>query len=98
MFFHLGIKDTQCGAKIFRVRPQTHELLAEPFSSRWVFDVELLARYIRQLGSPKPAAERIYEFPLDTWEDVGGSKVKAFDFVVALRDVILIYWKYLRTV
>jgi glycosyltransferase involved in cell wall biosynthesis len=92
----LPIYDTQCGAKIFRVRPGTPKLTAEPFSTRWVFDVELLARYIGQLGSAKLAAQRIYEFPLDSWEDVGGSKVKPFDFFVALRDVTLIYWKYLR--
>jgi hypothetical protein len=72
--------------------------MAEPFRTRWVFDVELLARYIRQLGSPKLAAERIYEYPLHAWEDVGGSKVKPFDFFVALRDVVWIYWKYIRTV
>jgi dolichyl-phosphate beta-glucosyltransferase len=98
VMLRLPIYDTQCGAKIFRVRPQTNELLAEPFSSRWVFDVELIARYIRKLGSPQAAAERIYEFPLDTWEDVGGSKVKPFDFFIAVRDVWLIYWKYLRTI
>jgi dolichyl-phosphate beta-glucosyltransferase len=92
----LPIYDTQCGAKIFRVRPGTPQLTAEPFRSRWVFDVELLARYIGQLGSAQMAAQRIYEFPLDSWEDIGGSKVKPLDFFVALRDVTLIYWKYLR--
>jgi len=92
----LPIYDTQCGAKIFRVRRQTRGLVAEPFLTRWVFDVELLARYIRQLGSPQLAAQGIYEFPLDVWEDVGGSKIRPFDFLAAFRDVVSIYWKYLR--
>ena len=98
VMLRLPIYDTQCGAKILRVRPNTRELVKEPFRSRWVFDVELLARYIRQLGSSTPAAQRIYEYPLDTWEDVGGSKVKPLDFFIAFRDVVLIYWNYLRAI
>jgi dolichyl-phosphate beta-glucosyltransferase len=94
----LPIYDTQCGAKIFRVRPGTAALLAEPFGSRWVFDVELLARYIRQLGSAPTAAQRIYEYPLNVWEDVAGSKVQASDFLIAARDLMRIYWRYLRTI
>ena len=98
VMLRLAIYDTQCGAKIFRVWPETRSLTSEPFRTRWVFDVEILARYIRQQGSSTIAAQRIYEHPLDAWEDVGGSKVKPFDFLVALRDVIRIYWKYIRTV
>jgi dolichyl-phosphate beta-glucosyltransferase len=90
----LPIYDTQCGAKIFRARPKTRELIADPFLSRWVFDVELIARYIRQLGSAQLAAQGIYEFPLDVWQDVGGSKIRPFDFLAALRDIVLIYRKY----
>jgi len=94
----LPIYDTQCGAKIFRVNPNTRVLWAEPFHAKWIFDVELLARYIRQTGTPVAAGQRIYEFPLDSWEDVGGSKVKPLDFLIAFRDVTRIYWKYMRTI
>jgi dolichyl-phosphate beta-glucosyltransferase len=96
VMLRLPIYDTQCGAKIFRANPDTRPLTAERFLSRWVFDVEILARFISQLGSPALAADRIYEFPLDSWEDVEGSKVKAGDFLVAFRDVARIYWRYLR--
>ena len=98
VMLRLAIYDTQCGAKIFRVSPETRDLWTEPFRTKWIFDVELLARYIRQVGSPDAAGQRIYEFPLDAWQDVGGSKVKALDFLIAFRDVVRIYWLYLRTI
>jgi len=96
VMLRLPIYDTQCGAKIFRVNEQTRGLAADRFLSRWVFDVEILARFIGRVGSPGRAAERIYEYPLDSWEDIGGSKVKPRDFLVAFRDVARIYWKYMR--
>jgi dolichyl-phosphate beta-glucosyltransferase len=98
VMLQMPIYDTQCGAKIFRVDPETRALFAEPFMTRWIFDVEILARYIRELRSPLLASQRIYEFPLERWEDVGGSKVKAVDFFIAFRDVLRIYWKYMRHV
>ncbi|MGO9230147.1 MAG: glycosyltransferase [Bryobacteraceae bacterium] len=94
----IAVYDTQCGAKIFRAVPATTSLFEEPFCSRWVFDVELFARYIRNLGSPGAAAARIYEFPLMVWRDVAGSKVKPSDFFVSFRDIVRIYWKYMRAV
>jgi dolichyl-phosphate beta-glucosyltransferase len=96
VMLRMPIYDTQCGAKIFRVRPETPYLFADPFLARWVFDVEILARYIRKLGSADLAARRIYEYPLEEWEDVAASKVKGADFLIALRDIARIYWNYLR--
>ncbi|GGH12101.1 hypothetical protein GCM10011586_31170 [Silvibacterium dinghuense] len=90
----LPVYDTQCGAKLFRVGPYTREITAQPFQSRWVFDVELIQRFIKKTGSPRAAAARMYEFPLDSWEEVGGSKVKPFDFFLAFRDVVRIYLSY----
>ena len=98
LMLRMPIYDTQCGAKIFRVNSETRTLFADPFHTRWVFDVELLARYIRELRSPETASRLIYEFPLHCWEDVGGSKVKPLDFLIAFRDVLRIYWRYMRTI
>jgi dolichyl-phosphate beta-glucosyltransferase len=92
----LPIYDTQCGAKLFRVRPEIRDLFGQPFLSRWVFDVEILARYINRLGSAQAAAARIYEYPLEEWQDVAASKVKGGDFAKAFRDVVRIYWSYVR--
>lgn len=91
----LPIYDTQCGAKLFRVGPQTPALFQEPFITRWVFDVEIIARWIRLNNFNREAVKSsIFEYPLHRWEDIGGSKVKPYDFVLAFRDVVRIYRKY----
>jgi glycosyltransferase involved in cell wall biosynthesis len=93
----LPIYDTQCGAKIFRVTPQLAQALADPFVSKWVFDVELIARFIRlNHGDSSAVGARIYEFPLHVWRDVAGSKLRSSDFLKAFRDVVRIYRRYLR--
>jgi glycosyltransferase involved in cell wall biosynthesis len=92
----LPIYDTQCGAKIFRVTgPATRALFIDPFLSRWVFDVEIIARYIRARGFDRSRVENaIYEFALRQWRDVAGSKVKPRDFLRALLDVWRIQQAY----
>ena len=96
----LGVRlfDTQCGAKLFRSSSELAALLSQPFSTRWIFDVEMFAR-MKQLrrGSQQPPLEQaIYEFPLDAWRDVAGSNVKGRDFAKASWELACIYWKYLR--
>lgn len=91
----IPIYDTQCGAKIFRVVKGTENLFAEPFSSRWVFDVEIIARFIRDNGYDRNlVASSIYEFPLPEWRDVAGSRVRPHDFIRAFLDVLTIYMRY----
>jgi hypothetical protein len=93
----LPIYDTQCGAKIFRVTPELSAVLADPFLSRWIFDVEILARYIHlHHGDTRYLHDSIYELPLKRWEDVAGSKVGPGAFLKAVGDLWHIYFKYLR--
>ncbi|MEO1173039.1 MAG: GtrA family protein [Myxococcota bacterium] len=88
----LPVYDTQCGAKLFRVDSDTRSLFEVRFSSRWVFDVEIIARYLERRAQHSRLG--IYEYPLRRWVDVGESKVKALDFIRAFGDMARIYRKY----
>jgi len=92
----LRIYDTQCGAKLFRVGPETRALFAEPFTVSWTFDVELIARLIQQQRSAgaTPVAALIYELPLRSWRDVAGSKVRPTDFLHAVLEIGRIRLRY----
>jgi dolichyl-phosphate beta-glucosyltransferase len=93
----LPVYDTQCGAKLLRVTPTTAQLFAEPFSTNWIFDVELLARFLRhRRAAGLPVEDAIYEMPLHQWHEVGGSKVHVSDFFRAFFGLGRIYWRYLR--
>jgi glycosyltransferase involved in cell wall biosynthesis len=92
----IGVYDTQCGAKLFRASPEIASLFQEPFRTRWVFDVEILARLMAaRRGSGRPRIqETIYEFPLHQWHDVAGSKLKPLDMIKAFFALAAIRWGY----
>lgn len=77
--------DSQCGAKLFRseVAPIA---FAEPFISKWIFDVEILLRL---------KGHKIVEFPLLKWVDIPGSKIKIFREIFRVwRDIFIIRRRY----
>jgi glycosyltransferase involved in cell wall biosynthesis len=92
----LAVYDTQCGAKLFRVSPPINALFDRPFHSRWIFDVEIIARLIQsRRGTPLPQpAQIIYEFPLTEWTDVPGSKLTSADFIRAAWELLQIRRHY----
>ena len=94
----IPVYDTQCGAKMFRVTPDVVAMLAQPFMSRWIFDVEMLARLLarrRRAGDRRPES-CMHEFPLPRWQDVRGSRLSARDYVRAAVDLARIWWRYSR--
>ncbi len=96
MMLGLGVYDTQCGAKLFRVSSPIEALFEKPFRSKWIFDVEIMARLI-QLGQARflpPIEESVAELPLQSWVDVDGSKLKGRDFVKAAFELLGIYRTY----
>ena len=94
LVLRLPVYDTQCGAKLYRAEV-VPTLFGEKFITRWLFDVELLARYCRQYGNDK-ARTKIYEYPLYQWIDVAGSRLKGRDFLKAPLELLRIWRKYRR--
>jgi dolichyl-phosphate beta-glucosyltransferase len=85
----LPVYDTQCGAKMLRVNAATATLFATPFRSRWIFDVELIGRYLRLPVAPgEPSRrERLYELVVPAWHDKPGSKLRWYDFARAMVEL-----------
>ncbi|MBX7074878.1 MAG: glycosyltransferase [Pirellulales bacterium] len=98
LLLRLPVYDTQCGAKLFRANDELRSVLSDPFISRWVFDVELIARLIcaRRRWGGAPATAAIFESPLREWRDVEGSKVRPRDFWKGAVDLARIYRHYRR--
>lgn len=87
----LPVYDTQCGAKLFKT--SLKGLFEDRFMTSWLFDIELLARYRNQFGVNK-ALETIIEVPVNTWAEVGGSKLKLKHMIKVPFELIRIHKKY----
>jgi dolichyl-phosphate beta-glucosyltransferase len=89
--FALGVAvyDTQCGAKIFRATAPVQQAFDSPFRSKWIFDVEILSRYLAATGTAQ-SGSRIYELPLTSWTAMPGSKLTVWHGVRAIWDLALI--------
>jgi glycosyltransferase involved in cell wall biosynthesis len=70
----LPVYDSQCGAKVFRSE-LTGVLFGDRFITRWLFDVEMLARLRNHLGR-EALLEAAIEVPLTAWREMGGSKLR----------------------
>ena len=76
--------DTQCGAKIFTL-DLAAEIFAQPFHTRWLFDVELLARMGR-----RRLQTQVCEYPVSKWHDVPGSKIGLWTSISMIRELVTV--------
>lgn len=92
----LPVYDTQCGAKLFRAVPAVERSFAEPFLSRWLFDVELLARLLQNLDRDITTRRvmSLYEQPLPVWRDEPDSKLSLGHKLKVPFELVAIYRRY----
>jgi dolichyl-phosphate beta-glucosyltransferase len=95
LVLRMPVYDTQCGAKMFVASEPVRLAFRDPFMSRWIFDVEILARLVCK-GNANPHVA-ICEYPLMEWHDVKGSKIRLKDFWVAFWDLGRIHFAYNRS-
>ena len=89
----LQVYDTQCGAKLMRASTELAACFSRPFITRWMFDVELIARIVGG-RSQQRAAALIREYPIPVWHDVADSKVSTWAGLRALIDLARIRRHY----
>ena len=96
LILKLPVYDTQCGAKIFRNSAELKQVFKRPFKTRWIFDVDILARFImiQKTQEPFSLEKSVMEYPLEEWTDVPGSKLKLVDFAKSIKDLLKI-WMFL---
>lgn len=87
--------DTQCGAKLFR-GDLAQEIFRDPFQTRWLFDVELLAR-CRNLVGRESMGQEILEEPLRVWREQPGTKIRPRDLVGLPFQIWAIHARYNRS-
>jgi len=91
-FLKINTYDTQCGAKLMRSSLAV-EVFKDHFTSRWLFDVEILARIISIYGRKK-TKKMVFELPLRSWTHQEGSKLNVKDVFRIPLDFIRIKRKY----
>jgi len=84
----MPVYDSQCGAKLIE-SDLAKDIFNEPFYSKWLFDVELLARVRNSYST-----EILIEVPLKKWEEIGKTKITKRDLFVLPFEFYKISKKY----
>ena len=80
----IPVYDTQCGAKLFRNTKALRRVFSRRFMAQWIFDVEVLARFIMLAHHAESSlVDGIVEYPLTRWVGKEGSKVGYSAFLKA---------------
>ena len=94
LILRLPVYDTQCGAKVFRITPKFRRIISEKFITRWLFDVEIIARFFKYSEKDTNASPLIYEEPLLEWQHMQGSKIGINNFFQILSETYKLWKNY----
>ena len=86
--FHLGIYDTQCGAKIFS-KTIIEVAFQKPFLTAWLFDIEMFIRLKEQ-----NLLVKAQEYPIENWKDVDGSKLGFTSVIKIFKEIYILFKNY----
>lgn len=84
LVLNLPVYDTQCGAKILKSE-LAKQIFDKPFISKWLFDIELIAR--TKILYP---INVFIEIPLNEWIEKGDTKIKLSDIIKFPIDLLKI--------
>ncbi|MBP2831626.1 glycosyltransferase family 2 protein [Aquimarina sp. U1-2] len=90
----LPIKDTQCGAKVFK-KSIIKNVYSQRFISRWLFDIEIFLRLKKHIGLNE-LLNCISEEPLESWIEVEGSKITLKDSFLIPINLVIIWFSYFK--
>ena len=92
VLLNMVIYDTQCGLKIFRT-DIAEQLFNKSFLSRWLFDVEIIAR-LKLKYNEYDLINIMREIPLYEWVEKGDSKIKLEEILLTPFYMININYQY----
>lgn len=84
LVLNLPVYDTQCGAKILS-NELARQIFDKPFISKWLFDIELIAR-----ANILYPVNVFIEVPLNEWIEKGDTKIKFSDVLKFPVDLLKI--------
>lgn len=88
----LPVYDSQCGAKFIHTHV-AQPVFATPFLTRWLFDLEIVARMINLLGRRAVQAS-VVEIPLNKWIRKDDSRLLLGHMIKVPFDLLKVYWHY----
>jgi hypothetical protein len=61
-------------------------MLNQKFKTRWFVDLEILLRF----NQMNHKVLRVWEEPLNKWDDVSGSKIRGLQLFQIFRDILIV--------